>query len=62
MPVAAGIIRDPNGSTVIALIQMAPQLRGTANLDGPHGPKMSYGHLMSFTVSWPKGPKDISYF
>jgi hypothetical protein len=47
---------------VIALIQMTAQFCGTANLDGPHGPKMSKRHLMSVTISWPKSPKDIGDF
>jgi hypothetical protein len=47
---------------VVALIQMTPQFRGTANLDGPHGPKMSKRQLMGFTISRPKSPKDIGQF
>jgi hypothetical protein len=62
MPVAAGIIGNPNRPTVIALIQMTPQLCGAANLDGPHGPKMSKRQLMSVTISWPKSPKEIGHF
>jgi len=59
MPVAAGVIRNPNGSAVIALIQMTSQFCGAANLDRPHDPMMSQGHLMSFSISRPKNPKDI---
>jgi hypothetical protein len=44
---------------VIALIQMTAQFGGTANLDRPHNPEMSNGHLMSFSISWPKSLKDI---
>jgi len=62
MPVAAGIIGNPNRPTVIALIQVTAQVCGTANLDGPHGPKMSKRQLMSFPISWPKSPKDIGDF
>jgi hypothetical protein len=62
MPVPTRIIGDSNGSTVIALIQMTPQVRGTANLDGPHDPKMSKRQLMSFTIRWPKSPEDVSHF
>jgi hypothetical protein len=62
MPVPAGIIGDSNGSTVIALIQMAPQIRGTANLDGPHDPEMSKRQFTGFTISWPKSPEDVGYF
>jgi hypothetical protein len=47
---------------VVALIQMTAQFCGTANLDGPHGPKMSKRQLMSFPISWPKGPEDIGDF
>jgi hypothetical protein len=47
---------------VIALIQVPSQLRGTANLDGPHGSKVSKRHLMSFTISWSKNPEDIGRF
>jgi hypothetical protein len=62
MPVPAGIIRDPDRPTVIALIQMTPQVRGTANLNGPHDPKMSKRQLMGFTISWPKSPEDVGHF
>jgi hypothetical protein len=62
MPVATGIIRDPNRPTVVALIQMTPQFRGTANLDGSHDPKMSKRQLMSFPISWPKSPEDVGHF
>jgi hypothetical protein len=62
MPVSTRIIRDPNASTVIALIQMTPQVRGTANLDGPHGPKMSKRQFTGFTISWPKSPEDVGHF
>jgi hypothetical protein len=41
---------------------MTPQLRGTANLDGPHDPKMSKRHRMSFSISRPKSPKEIGNF
>jgi hypothetical protein len=41
---------------------MTAQFCGTANLDGSHGPKVSNGHLMSFSVSWPKSPEDIGHF
>jgi hypothetical protein len=44
---------------VIALIEMTSQFGGTANLDRPHNPEMSNGHLMSFSISWPKNPKEI---
>jgi len=62
MPVPTRIIGDSNGSTVIALIQMTPQARGTANLDGPHGPKMSKRQFMGFTISWSKSPEDVGDF
>jgi hypothetical protein len=41
---------------------MTPQFRGTTNLDGPHDPEMPNGHLMSFTISRPKSPKEICNF
>jgi hypothetical protein len=47
---------------VVALIDMTAQFCGTANLDGPHGPKMSQRQPMGFTISWPKSPKDIGDF
>jgi hypothetical protein len=47
---------------VVALIQMTPQFRGTANLDGSHDPKMSKGQFMGFAISRPKSPKDIGHF
>jgi hypothetical protein len=62
MPVSTGIIRDPNGSTVIALIQVPSQLRGTADLDGPHDTEMSNRHLMSLSISRSKSPEDIGHF
>jgi len=62
MSISTGIIRNPNGSTVIALIQVTSQFRGTANLDGPHDPKMSKRQLMGLTISWPKSPKEIGHF
>jgi len=62
MPVAAGIIRDSHRPAVIALIPMTPQFGGTANLDGSHSPKMAKRHLVGFTISWPKSPKEIGHF
>jgi hypothetical protein len=62
MSISAGIIRDPNGSTVITLIQVTSQFCGTANLDSPHDPKMSKRHRMSFSISRPKSPKEIGHF
>jgi hypothetical protein len=41
---------------------MTAQFGGAANLDGPHGPKMSKRHLMGFTISGSKSPKDIGHF
>jgi hypothetical protein len=62
MPVTAGIIRDPNGSTVIALIPMTAQFCGPAYFDGPHGPKMAKRHRVGFPISGPKSPKDVGHF
>jgi hypothetical protein len=47
---------------MVALIQMTAQFCGTANLDGPHGPKMSQRQFTGFTISWPKSPEDIGHF
>jgi hypothetical protein len=61
MPVPAGIIRNPNRSTLVALIQMTPQFCSTANLDHPHDTEVTKGHFMtvSLSIRWPKSPKDI---
>jgi hypothetical protein len=47
---------------VIALIDMAAQFCGTANLDGPHDPKMSKRQFMGLTISWSKSPEDVGHF
>jgi hypothetical protein len=46
---------------MIALIDMTPQLRRSAYLDGPHDPQMPQGHLrtMKLPISRPKCPKNI---
>jgi hypothetical protein len=48
---------------VIALIDMTTQFFRTANLDRPHGTKMTNGHLltMNLSISRPKSPKDIGH-
>jgi hypothetical protein len=49
---------------VIALIDMAAQLCGSANLDRPHHTFVTNGHLMTMILSIgrPKGPKEIGHF
>jgi hypothetical protein len=64
MPVSTGIIRNPHRSTLIALIQMTPQFRSTANFDGPHDTEVTKGHFMTVNLSISRsiGPKDIGHF
>jgi hypothetical protein len=48
---------------VITLIDMTTQLCRTANLDRPHGTKMTNGHrvTMNLSITRPKSPKDIGH-
>jgi hypothetical protein len=61
MSIPAGVIRDPPLTTVIALIDMAPQLSRPANLNGPHDPQVTKRHLrtMTFPIIRPEHPKNI---
>jgi hypothetical protein len=64
MPVPTGVIRNPQGTALIALVDMATQFCCTANLDRPHDTKVTNRHLMTMSLSIrrPKGPEDIRNF
>ena len=53
MTVAAGVIGDPQGTAVVALIHMTSQLSGSADLNGTHGTQVPEEHF--FTVDMPVG-------
>jgi hypothetical protein len=61
MSIPTGVIGDLPLTAVIALIDMASQLSRTANLNGPHDPQVTKGHLqtMKFSIRRPKRPKNI---
>jgi hypothetical protein len=61
MSIPAGVIGDPLLPTVIALIDMTPQLNRSANLHGPHDPQMPKGHFrtMDLPIIRPQRPKNI---
>jgi len=61
MPIPARVIGDPLLPTMIALINMTPQLSRPAYLDGPHDPQVPQGHLrpMNLPIGRPKRPKNI---
>jgi hypothetical protein len=63
MAVSAGIIRNPQGATLIALVNMAPQLCCSADLDRPHHTLVTNGHLMTMNlaIGRPKSPKQIGH-
>jgi hypothetical protein len=63
MSIPAGIIGDFQLTTVIALIDMPPKFSRPANLDGPHDPQMTKGHLrtMKLPIIRPKSPKNIGH-
>ena len=62
MAVAAGVVRDPQLTTMVTLIHMTPKLRSAADLNRSHGAQMSQGHLVSLPVGRPIGPEDIGHF
>jgi hypothetical protein len=62
MTVAAGVVGDPQATTMITLIHMAPKLGGAANLNSPHGTQMPQRHLVGLPVGLSIGPKDIGHF
>jgi hypothetical protein len=61
MSIPARVVGDPLLPTVIALIDMTPQLSRSANLDGPHDPQVTKGYLrtMKVPIRRPKRPKNI---
>jgi len=63
MPIPAGVVRNPQRPALITLIDMTAQFCRAANLDRPHGTKMTNGHRMpmDLPISRPKSPKDIGH-
>jgi hypothetical protein len=63
VPISAGIIRNSQGTALIALVNMATQFCRSANLDRPHHTLMTNGHLMTMnlSISRPKSPKQIAH-
>jgi len=61
--VAAGVIGDPQQTTMIAFIHMPAQFSSTADLNGMHGTEISYRHLpaMGFTILGTERPKNIGH-
>ena len=51
MPIPAGVIRYLHMTAVVALIFMATQGRGSAELDGAHDPQLIAGQPMGFSIS-----------
>jgi hypothetical protein len=62
MTVPAGIVGDPQSSTMITLIHVAPKLSGAADLNSPHGTQMPQRHLVGLLVGLSIGPEDIGHF
>jgi hypothetical protein len=64
MAVPAGVVGDPQSTTMITLIHMAPKLGAPTDLNGPHGTQMPVRHLMtmSLSIDRPIGPEDIGHF
>jgi len=50
VPIPTGVIRYLQMAAVVALILMAAQGGGSADLDGTHGPQMIAGQFMGFSV------------
>src|SRR5512135_135401 len=61
MPIPAGVIRDLQVSTVVALIFMAAQGSGSANLDSAHDPQHIAGQPMGFSISRAVLTEDIRH-
>jgi hypothetical protein len=62
MAVAAGVVGDPQSTTMITLIHMAAKLGGAADLNSPHGTQMPHRHLVGLPVGRSIGPEDIGHF
>jgi hypothetical protein len=64
MAVPAGVVGDPQSTTMITLIHMAPKLGSAADLNSPHGTQMPHRHLMTMSLSIGRsiGPEDIGHF
>jgi hypothetical protein len=62
MAVPAGVVGDPQSTTMIALIHMAPKLGGAADLNSPHGTQMPHRHLVGLPVGRSIGSEDIGHF
>lgn len=50
MPIPAGVIRYFHMTAMVALIFMATQGSGSADLDGAHDPQMIVGQPMGFSI------------
>jgi hypothetical protein len=62
MAVPAGVVGDPQSTTMITLIHMAPKLGGAADLNSTHRTQMPHRHLVALPVGLSIGPEDIGHF
>jgi hypothetical protein len=62
MAVPAGVVGDPQSTTMITFIHMAPKLGGAADLNSSHDTQMPHRHLVGLPVGLSIGPEDIGHF
>ena len=64
MPIAATVEGIPFMTALIALLKVAAEGRGAAQLDGGHDAPLRWGHrrAMSVSVGFAVAAKDISHF
>ena len=61
MTIAAGVVRDPQRTTVVTLVHVAAQLRGATPLDRPHGTPLLQRHGVALPIPRTMGPEDIGH-
>ncbi len=63
MTIAARVIRDAQGATVVACVHMTTQRRGATQLDRAHRPTLLHGQPVSVALPIPRAmvPEDIGH-